>query len=151
MQGMFWTEPLTPSQALSTELQAADPDDKRLSLSTCFLELVSLYLMLVTAGRKARDKVIRWTTDAQASVGAWTKQSSTNHATNRLLSLLGDYCTRNAILVEARWWPRELNHLADALTHADIGKYCRLARVFPREQVRVPRHAARQLAKLPIP
>ena len=151
MEGMFWTEPLAPDQVLSAELQAAGPDNERLSLCTCFLELVSLYLMLVTAGRRARDKIIRWTTDAQASVAAWTKQSSKHHATNRLLSLIGDYCTRHAILVEARWWPCNLNHLADSLTHADIARYCRLARVSPREQVRVPRHAVRQLAKIPIP
>ena len=148
MEGMFWTEPLSPDQILSTEL---DKDEDRLSMCTCFLELVALYLMLVTADRRARDKIIRWTTDAQASVGAWTKQSSPHHATNRLLSLMGDYCTRHSILVEARWWPRELNHLADSLTHADIYEYCRIARVSPREQVRVPRHAVRQLAKLPIP
>lgn len=64
MEGMFWTEPLAPDQVLSAELQAADADNERLSLCTCFLELVSLYLMLVTAGRRARDKIIRWTTDA---------------------------------------------------------------------------------------
>ena len=122
-----------------------------LSLSTAYLELVALYHLLVTLGRRARGKVLRWTTDAQVSVANWIQQSSKNHATNRLLSLIGDYCTRNSILVEARWWPREQNTLADSLTHADMYTYCRNARVSPIEQVPVPRHAIKRAAKLPTP
>ena len=149
--GLFWTEPLADHQVLDTELRAKGPKDEQLSLSTAYLELISLYCLLVTLGRRARGKVLRWTTDAQASVANWIRQSSKNHATNRLLSLIGDYCTRNSILVEARWWPREQNTLADLLTHADISSFCRLARVSPIEQVRVPRHAVQRAGKLPTP
>lgn len=149
--GMFFTEPLAEHQALDPELRAKEPTDNQLSLSTAYLELIALYYLLVTLGRRARGKVLRWTTDAQASVANWIRQSSKNHATNRLLSLIGDYCTRNSILVEARWWPREQNTLADILTHADISTFCHLANVPKNDQVRVPRHAVKRAAKLPTP
>jgi len=138
---MFWTEPLLESQRLSAEMLARHPDDPELGLCTGYLELLALYYMVHTAGRRLRHKIIRWTTDATVAANSWTKQSSKHHATNRLLAALGDHCTAQGIHIQSRWWPREKNHLADALTHANLSTFCRLARVSPRDQVQVPRKA----------
>ena len=145
MAGLFYTEQLTPEQILTPDTMA---NEEQLHLCTAFLELVAMYYMIMAAGKRVCNRIVRWTTDAQASAAAWTKQSSKHHATNRLLALLGHHCTRHAIIIDPRWVPREENHLADILTHADIAQYCRLHRVSPREQVCVPRRAVLQVAKL---
>ena len=147
MNGMFYTEPLTEAQKLDPELVAAGDSDA-LSLCTAYLEVAALYLMVVAARRRLHNKIVRWTTDAQAAARAWTRQSSKHHATNRLLAIIGSHCTTHAILIEPRWIPREKNDIADALTHADILYYCSHRRVSPREQVRVPRFAVNKLAAL---
>ena len=144
MDGMFWTEPLLESQRLDAEMMARDEGDEELSLCTGYLELLALYYMVLTAGHRLRHKIVRWTTDATVAANAWTKQSSKHHASNRLLAALGDHCTTHGILIQSRWWPREQNHLADSLTHADTSTFCRLARTSPREQVRVPRRAIKR-------
>ena len=140
MLGMFYTEPLLESQRLTDEM-FEDEDDDELSLCTGYLELLALFYMVMTAGRRLRHKVVRWTTDATVAADSWTKQSSKHHATNRLLAALGDHCTSHGIHIQSRWWPREQNHLADSLTHADLATFCRRARVSPRELVQVPRKA----------
>ena len=141
MGGLFYCEPLLASQRLTPEMLARGKDDPELSLCTGHLELLALCHMVLTAGRRLRHKIVRWTTDATVAANSWTKQSSKHHATNRLLAALGHHCTAHGILIQSRWWPREQNHLADSLTHADLSTFCRLARVSPREQVRVPRRA----------
>ena len=141
MEGLFWTEPLTEAQRLTPEMLSRGEEDPELSLCTGYLELVALYYMVLTAGRRLRNRIVRWTSDATVAVQAWTKQKSKHHASNRLLAALGHHCTANAIVVESRWWPRKDNHLADSLTHADIYRYCLLRRVSPNEQVPVPRRA----------
>ena len=147
MEGLFWTEPLTKAQVLDPELVAAG-DSEELSLCTGYLELAAMFLMIMTAGKRLFNRVVRWTTDAQTAARAWTRQSSKHHATNRLLAVIGSHCTSHAILVEPRWIPREENHLADALTHADILYYCSHRCVSRDEQVAVPRRAVQRLATL---
>ena len=97
--------------------------------------------MVITASKWLRNRVVRWTTDAMVAVQAWTKQKSKHHASNRLLAALGHHCTANAIVIDSRWWPREDNHLADSSTHANMCRHCRLRRVSPCEQMRVPQRA----------
>ena len=147
MEGLFWTEPLTEAQVLDPELVAAG-DSEELSLCTGYLELAAMFLMIMTAGKRLFNRVVRWTTDAQTAARAWTRQSSKHHATNRLLAVIGSHCTAHAILMEPRWIPREENHIADALTHADILYYCSHRCVSRDEQVAVPRKAVRRLATL---
>jgi len=146
MDGCFYTEPLTPSQRLTHEMLARGEDDADLALCTGHLELVAFYYMVTTAGKRLRNRIVRWTTDATVAVQAWTKQKSKHHALNRLLAALGHHCTANAIVIESRWWPREDNHLADSLTHADLYRCCRLRRVSPNEQVKVPQRARSRVA-----
>ena len=151
MTGLFYTEQLTDSQILRKELTTtpvAEELEEELSLCTAYLELVALFYMVATAGKRLFNKIIRWTTDAQASAKAWTRQASKHHATNRLLAIIGHHCTLHAIIIDARWVPREENQLADILTHADIYQYCRRQRVSPREQVSVPRRAVARVAKI---
>ena len=140
MGGLFYCEPLLASQRLTPEMLARGKDDPELSLCTGHLELLALHYMVLTAGRRLRHKIVHGTTDATVAANSWTKQSSKHHATNRLLAAPGHHCTAH-ILVQPRWWPREQNHLADLLTHADLSTFCRLARGSPREQVRAPRRA----------
>ena len=144
MEGIFWTEPepLTTAQRLTPEMLSRSEEEPELSLCTGCLELVALCHMVLTAGRRLWNRIVRWTTDATVAVQAWTKQKSKHHASNRLLAALGHHCTANAIVIESRWWPHEDNHLADSLTHADVGRYCLLRCVSPNEQVPVPRRAA---------
>ena len=146
MTGLFYTEKLTDSQILSTELTVESVDEEELSLCTAYLELVALFYMIAAAGKRLFTRIFRWT--HKASVKAWTKQASKHHATNRLLAIIGHHCTLHAIIKDPRWVPREENQLADMLTHADIYQYCRRQRVSPREQVLVPRRAVARVAKI---
>ena len=52
MEGLFWTEPLTKTQILDTELVAAG-DSEELSLCTGCLELAAFFLMVMTAGKRS--------------------------------------------------------------------------------------------------
>ena len=151
MDGMFWSEPLTPAQVLTPKLIAKERDDPVLSLATLYLELVAAYYMVVVARRRLHNKIIRWTTDAQAAANAWTKQSSKHKATNRLLVLMGDYCTTHSIIMEARWAPREQNTLADILTHNKTQQFCNLFGATPAQQVWVPRAAVKKIALIEQP
>ena len=148
MEGLFWTEPLTKTQILDTELVAAG-DSEELSLHR-ILRASSVFLDGHDSrkAQRLRNRVVRWTTDAQVAARAWTRQSSKHHATNRLLAVTGSCCTSHAILIEPRWTPREDDHIADASTHADMLYHCSHRRVSPREQVKVPRQAVRKLAAL---
>ena len=145
--GIFYTQKLSESQVLDLELNLPENEDE-LSKCTCYLELVALWYMIVCAGKRLHSRVARWTTDAQASQKAWIRQSSGHHATNRLLALLSHHCTLHSIVLEARWVPREDNHLADILTHACIDQYCSLTGSNPSQQVKVPQRAIRKVAAL---
>jgi hypothetical protein len=149
--GLFWSEPLTPAQKLTDKLLSEEQDDPVLSLATLYLELVAAYYMLVVARRRLHNKIVRWTTDAQAAANAWVKQSSKHKATNRLLVLMGDYCTTHSIIMESRWVPREQNTLADILTHNDTQKFCNLSGAIPSQQVQVPRAAVKKVARIEQP
>lgn len=151
MDGLFWSEPLTTAQVLTPTLMAKDEDDDELSLATLYLELVAAYYMLVVARRRLHNKIVRWTTDAQAAAKAWVRQSSKHTATNRLLVLMGDYCTTHSIIMEAHWIPREQNSLADMLTHNRTQHFCDLTGAFPSQQVQIPRWAVKKVARIQQP
>ena len=154
MDGLFWSEPLTAEQVLPTTIVAKDKDGEdhsELSLATLYLELVAIYYMIIVARRRLHNKIVRWTTDAQAAAQAWHKQSSKHKATNRLLVLMGDYCTAHSIIMEARWVPREQNTLADMLTHNLTDRYCELTDAIATQQVQVPRWAVKKVARIQGP
>ena len=62
MTGLFYTEKLTDSQILSTELTVESVDEEELSLCTAYLELVALFYMIAAAGKRLFTRIFRWTT-----------------------------------------------------------------------------------------
>ena len=70
MDGLFWTEKLTPDQQLTPEMLARDKNDFELALCTGHLVFVSLFYMIMTAGHRLRNKIARWTTDATVATNA---------------------------------------------------------------------------------
>jgi len=154
MDGLFWSEPLTAEQVLPTTIVAKDKDGEdhsELSLATLYLELVAIYYMIIVARRRLHNKIVRWTTDAQAAAQAWLKQSSKHKATNRLLVLMGDHCTAHSVIMEARWVPREQNTLADMPTHNLTDRCCELTDAISTQQVQVPRWAVKKVARIQGP
>ena len=104
----------------------APMSSKRYKLSTAFLELVGLYYGLVTAHKRVHNKVIKWVTDAAAAKGCWDNMKSKSPAISRLLVIIGTYCSRYRILVDAEWVSRDDNPAADALSHNDTRTFLQL-------------------------
>ena len=78
-------------------------------------ELVGLYRMLLQCNR--REVLMVWVSDAQSAVWAINKGRARHDINADLLRILFDHCDDHHIILIALWVPRELNMLADSLSH----------------------------------
>jgi hypothetical protein len=93
--------------------------DERFS-STGAIELVGLLLMAIICPANA---MICWVTDSEAADGAWSKLRSPAPLCNAILKLIQGVLARKRTLVHSRHVTRDLNTLADILSHCDHETY----------------------------
>jgi hypothetical protein len=88
--------------------------------STGAIELVGLLLMAIICPAHA---TVCWVTDSEAADGAWTKLRSPAPLCNAILKLIQGVLARKRTLVHSRHVTRDLNTLADILSHCDHKTY----------------------------
>ena len=117
----FFCEPVRPAWNLHVQRLPKD-------LSTAWLELGALFLALHCAVPTWRNKVLLWTTDSEAAVGAWRQGRSKSPPINALLWATQRQCTKLGLCIIPRHVPRSANKEADALSNQDINKFLALSR-----------------------
>jgi hypothetical protein len=87
--------------------------------STGLIELVGLLLLVLLCDCRS----ICWITDSTAADGAWTNHRSPSAPCNALIKLIHFHLARTHSLVHSRHVNRDLNTLADILSHCDHRAY----------------------------
>jgi hypothetical protein len=118
-------------------------------VSTGWLELASLLMIVVVRHQQLPNKVVRWFTDSEVSMYAWQSGRSPIPAINSLLWAIQTRCARSSITVIAEHIYREQNEKADLLSKQQVQAFLELSpRHTVNQRLRVPHHVFKRLANM---
>ena len=127
----FFSTPL-PEQLWTIQIQNKSKSTQENTTSTCYIELLTVWIMLHTANKmytKNEGILLTWFTDSEAAMHAWKNQKSPKRYINQLLAKIGAHCSQRNILIDAQHVTRNHNTAADALTHANYNLFSQITGV----------------------
>ena len=113
---LFFSEDLPISWNMHLDVMPPD-------ISSTWLELATLFLVLHCRQMAKTDQVFLWTTDCHPAEQAWRQGRSPSPACNDLIWRIQRLLTARGTTIISRHVKRELNQLADILSKQDIATF----------------------------